>query len=67
MGNNINSNVTATRKQISVRAEQWRKLDALRIELSILTGQEVTITEVVGRAIQCMDDAHRRGAWLSPE
>ena len=67
MLNFINQKVTAKRKQVSIRAEQWHKLNALRIELEIMTGREVQITEAMGRAIDCMDDAHRRGAWLSPE
>ena len=56
----------SNRRQVSIRMDQWNKLDAIRTELAIMTGQEVTLTDAIGRAIQCLDDSHRRGAWLSP-
>lgn len=54
-----------TRKQISVRVPTWRKAQQLRSELAETSGREVTMTDVLDRALQCLSDAHAGQAWLS--
>ena len=54
------------RRQISIATEDYRRLAALRDTLAEKLGTRVTITDTVGRSIGCLEDAHERGAWLSP-
>ena len=54
------------RKQVSVRLATWRKAQKLRTELADKSGREVTLSDTIDRALQCLDDAHNSGAWLSP-
>ena len=46
--------------------EAYDKAAVLRLELVQMLNQRVTLGQVVDRALDCLDDAHRRGAWLSP-
>jgi len=55
------------RKQVSLRIEAWQKAAALRDALAETTGRRVTITDTIDRALDCLADAHKRGAWLSPK
>ena len=41
------------------------RLEAMRAALREMTGRHVTQGEAVGRALECLTDAHGRGAWLS--
>ena len=54
------------RRQISIATEDFRRLTALRDGLAEKTGTRVSITATIARAIDCLADAHERGAWLSP-
>ena len=52
---------------VQLRREIYEKADQMRNELSSLNaGRNVSMTEVVTRALNCLQDAHRRQAWLSP-
>lgn len=55
------------RRQISLRASVWLKATRLKEALAATSGRRVTITDTVDRALDCLADAHSRGAWLSPE
>lgn len=55
------------RKQVSLRIEAWQKAATLRDALAEKTGRNVTITDTIDRALECLADAHARGAWLSPK
>ena len=39
----------------------------LRDELVERTGGRITLSDIVHRALVCLDDTHNRGAWLSPK
>ena len=54
------------RKQVSLRAADFEKATGLRDVITKKTGRPITIGDAVGRALQCLEDAHERGAWLSP-
>ena len=54
------------RRQISIATEDYRRLTALRDGLAAKTGTRVSITATIARAINCLEDAYERGAWLSP-
>ena len=44
----------------------WRLANRLSKTLTAKLGRPITIGQTVARALQCLDDAHTRGAWLSP-
>ena len=54
------------RRQVSIDTDDYHRLAALRDALVEKTGRKVTITDTIARTIECLEDAHRRGAWLSP-
>ena len=54
------------RRQISIVTEDYRRLAALRDGLAEKTGTRVTLTDTITRTIDCLADAHARGAWLKP-
>ena len=54
------------RRQVSLRNADFEKVTALRDALAEKSGRKVTISDTMGRAIGCLEDAHARGAWLSP-
>lgn len=54
------------RKLVSVPTQTYDALAQLQRELSAVTGQRVTIGDVVARGVECLCDAHARQAWLSP-
>ena len=54
------------RRQISIATEDYRRLAVLRDTLAEKTGVKVSITGTIARALACLEDAHERGAWLSP-
>ena len=41
------------------------RLEAMRAVLREMTGRHVTQGEAVGRALECLTDAHAGNAWLS--
>ena len=54
------------RKQVSVRDADYVKLIEIRDELQTITGRKIMLCEAMARAIECLDDSHRRGAWMAP-
>ena len=54
------------RRQISLRNADFEKATALRDALAEKSGRKVTISDTIGRSLDCLEDAHTRGAWLSP-
>ena len=54
------------RRQVSIDTDDYRRLAALRDSLVEKTGRKTTITDTIARTISCLEDAHQRGAWLSP-
>ena len=57
----------SNRRQVSLRLSAWEKAAKLRDALSKVSGRKVTITDTIERGLQCLEDAHARGAWLSPK
>ena len=55
-----------TRHQVSVRTADFEKAIALRDAITEKSGRQITISDTVARALACLEDAHARGAWLSP-
>ena len=58
--------VQRNRHQISLATKDYRRLVALRDALAKKVGMRATVTATVARAIDCLEDAYERGAWLSP-
>ena len=56
-----------SRRHIAVNARDHERATALRDALAERSGRKVTISGTVGRALECLEDAHARGAWLSPQ
>ena len=54
------------RRVVSIRTVAWEKAAVLRDELAEKSGRRVTLSDTVERAFECLEDAHSRGAWLSP-
>lgn len=54
------------RRQVSLRSAVWLKATQLRDVLAAITGRKVTIADTIERALDCLEDANSRGAWLSP-
>ena len=55
-----------SRHQVSVRNVDFEKTTALRDALAEKSGRKVTISDTLSRALDCLEDAHKRNAWLSP-
>ena len=55
------------RHQVSVRNVDFVKATALRDAITEKSGRKITISDTVARALDCLQDAHARGAWLSPQ
>ena len=55
-----------SRHQVSVRTVDFEKATALRDAITEKSGRKITISDTVARALDCLKDAHARGAWLSP-
>ena len=56
-----------SRHQVSVRNVDFEKTIVLRDALAEKSGRKVTISDTIARALDCLQDAHARGAWLSPQ
>ena len=54
------------RRLVSVPIETFKAIQQLQRELAAVTGQRLTIGDVVARGAQCLCDAHAGQAWLSP-
>ena len=55
-----------SRRHIAISARDYERATALRDALAGRSGRKATISGTVGRALECLQDAHERGAWLSP-
>ena len=55
-----------SRHQVSVRNVDFEKTIVLRDALAEKSGRKVTISDTLSRALDCLEDAHKRNAWLSP-
>ena len=55
------------RRQVSLRIETWQKAVDLRDALAETSGRKVSIADTIHRGLECLADAHERGAWLSPK
>ena len=55
------------RKMVSLRPSTYDKLESCRTVLSEITGRNISRADVIDRALDCLLDAHTRGAWLSPQ
>ena len=55
------------RRQVSLTYDDYQKAANLRDTLAEVSGRRVTLTDTIGRALACLEDAHARGAWLSPK
>ena len=56
-----------SRRHIGVNVRDYERATALRDALAEKSGRKVSISNTVGRALECLEDAHARGAWLSPQ
>ena len=54
------------RRQVSIRTETWHKAREISDRLSTKFERKVSISDTLDRGLRCLDDAHSRGAWLSP-
>ena len=55
-----------SRRQASLRIADYEKAIALRDAITEKSGRKVTISDTVARSLECLENAHARGAWLSP-
>ena len=55
-----------SRRHIGINVRDYERATALRDALAERSGRKVTISGTMGRALECLEDAHARGAWLSP-
>ena len=55
-----------SRRQVSLRTADFEKATTLRDAITERSGRKITISDTVSRALACLEDAHARGAWLSP-
>ena len=55
------------RRQVSLRNVDFEKATTLRDAITEKSGRKITISDTVGRALDCLTDAHAQGAWLSPQ
>ena len=51
---------------MSLRIGDFEKATALRDAITEKSGRKITISDTVARALDCLQDVHARGAWLSP-
>ena len=56
-----------SRHQVSVRTSDFEKAIALRDAITEKSGRKITLSDTVARSLACLEDAHARGAWLSPQ
>ena len=54
------------RRQVSIRTETWHKAREVSEALSNRFQRKISISDTLDRGLRCLDDAHARGAWLSP-
>ena len=56
-----------TRKMVSLRQSTYDKVESCRMVLSDFTERNISRADVIDRALDCLLDAHTKGAWLSPK
>ena len=49
------------RRQVSIRSSDWLTASRLRTEVSMATGAKVSITDIIARAVRCLDEKLVRG------
>ena len=54
------------RRQVSLKTTTYDRIRELRDVLAAKSGREVTLADAIERALESLEDAHSRGAWLSP-
>ena len=54
------------RKLVSFPTRVYDETKQMRDELESMSGRKVSMADTVMRGIECLRDAHYRGAWLSP-
>ena len=54
------------RRLVSIPDRTVQALERLHQDLKAKSGRPLTFGDVIERALECLDDAHKRGAWLSP-
>ena len=54
------------RKLVSLPTPVYEETKKMRDELGRMSRRKVTMAETIMRGIECLHDAHYRGAWLSP-
>lgn len=54
------------RRMIGVPSELHERVTQLRDEIAETSGLNITLADAIRRAVECLEDAHQRGAWLSP-
>ena len=54
-------------KPVQLRHETFAKAKRIKDRLSERSGLNISMANIVERALTCLEDAHDRGAWLSPK
>ena len=57
---------TQRRKMVSLPTPIYDETKKMRDELERISRRKVTMADTIMRGIECLQDAHYRGAWLSP-
>lgn len=57
---------TSSRKQVWVKIDTWKKAVALSEQLSAKEHRNITISDTIVRAVDCLASAHNQWAWLLP-
>ena len=55
------------RKMVNIRQDTYSKATRVQKALAERVGRPVSLADVLDRAVEALDDAHQRGAWLSPK
>ena len=58
---------TVPRKMVNISGQAYGKARALKAEIEAKLMLDVTLGSVIDRAIECLHDAQKGGAWLSPK
>ena len=55
------------RRMVSIPDRTFAQLERIHQEIETKAGRPITFGGVIERALECLADAHSRGAWLSPK
>ena len=53
-------------KNVGIPIATYNKIEEVQRDLAKMLNRRITKGDVMQRAVECLDDAHNRGAWLSP-